>query len=451
MPPDDSRTTTETMREAPPQTDSSDERTVPTRAEELGLGPWHVLVLASTVVLAILMPIEAVFGSLDAAWLIVLSAAISLLLSADTVRRARTGGQRYLRSWFAVDLLAATPFDLVAELPGVAGTSAAEVFRMLALLRVLRIARLFVLQRRWRVQTSFNPAVLRLVFFAFWIGLVAHWMASGWIALDGFELGPPDLSPYQSALYWAITTLTTVGYGDITPIGVGQTYYTMVAMALGAAMYGYIIGNVASLVSNLDVIRAGHLRRVETANHFMRDRQIPRDLQAQVRDYYNYVWDSRVGQETAILDELPKPLHVEIALHTHRNILERVPLFEGAGEDFFRDLVLYLKPQVLLPGQRLMRRGEVGSELYFIEEGAVEVLGTDDESVLAVLGSGDFVGEMALLTDQPRANTVIAADYCILYALDRVGFNRVLENFPDVAGEVRRIAEERRTGSDRSK
>ncbi|MBT8207863.1 MAG: cyclic nucleotide-binding domain-containing protein [Acidimicrobiia bacterium] len=438
------------MTEATKQTDSTHQRTIPTRAEELGLGPWHFLVLVSTIVLAILMPIEAVFGSLDAAWLIVLSAAITVLLLADTLRRARTGGQRYLRSWFVIDLLAAIPFDLVAELPGVAGTSSAEAFRMLALLRVLRVARLFVLQRRWRVQTSFNPAVLRLVFFAFWIALVAHWMASGWIALDGFESGPADLSPYQSALYWAITTLTTVGYGDITPIGVGQTYYTMVAMLLGAAMYGYIIGNVASLVSNLDVIRAGHLQRVETANHFMRDRQIPRDLQAQVRDYYNYVWDSRVGQETAILDELPKPLHVEIALHTHRNILESVPLFTGAGEDFFRDLVLYLKPRVLLPGQRLMRRGEVGSELYFIEEGSVEVLGTDDESVIAVLGSGDFVGEMALLTDQPRANTVIAADYCIVYALDRVGFNRVLENFPDVAGEVRRIADERRTGSDQS-
>lgn len=425
---------------------ATDEGAWTARLHELGLRPWDLLVLLATVFLAFVMPIEAVFGDLDAFWLIAVSAAVSVVLALDVRQRLRTGGRRYLRGWFTVDLLAAIPFDLVAEIPGISDSGAAG-FRLLALTRVLRLTRLFVLQRRWRVQTSFNPAVLRLVFFGFWIAVVAHWMASGWIALDGFESGPPDLPPYQSALYWSITTLTTVGYGDITPIGVGQTYYTMVAMALGAAMYGYVIGNVASLLANLDVIRAQHLRRLENVNHFMRDRHVPRDLQARVRDYYNHVWESRIDTATDVLEDLPGPLHVEIALHTHRTILERVPLFAAAGEDFYRELVLYLESRVFLPGELLMRRGEVGHELYFIDSGSVTVLARDDEEVLAVLTDGDFVGEMALLADRPRANTVIAMGYCHVYALDRAGFGRVLENFPDVAAEVGRIAEARRIES----
>lgn len=420
---------------------------VATRLQELGLGPWDVIVLVSTVLLAVVMPIEAVFDDLDAVWLMVLSAIISLVILADMRRRLAALGSSYLGGWFVVDALAVFPFDLVAEIPGIEGTSAGAVIRILALLRVLRVARLFVLQRRWRVQTSLNPAVLRLAFFGFWIALAAHWIASGWIALDGFESGPADLAPYQSSLYWTITTLTTVGYGDITPIGSGQTYYTMATMALGAAMYGYIIGNVASLLANLDVIRSRHLQRIETVNHFMRDRHIPRELQARVRDYYNYMWDSRLGQETEMLEDLPKPLRVEIALHLNRAILEKVPLFRGAGEEFFRELVLHLDPMVFLPGQVLMRRGEVGHHLYFINKGSVEVLSRDDSEVLAVLGDGDFVGEMALLSSQPRANTVTATEYCNVYALGREGFDRVLSEFPDVAAEVRRIAEERRLES----
>ncbi len=414
------------------------------RLDELGLRPWDVLVLAATIVLAVLMPVEAVFENLDAAWLMVVSAAITTVLVVDIRSRLRSGGRRYLRGWFTVDLLAAIPFDLVAEASEATSMSVANGFRLLALLRVLRVARIFALQRRWRIQTSLNPAVLRLAFFAFWIGLVAHWMASGWIAIDGFESGPADLPPYQSSLYWAITTLTTVGYGDITPVGVRQTYYTMVAMAVGAAMYGYIIGNVASLLANVDLTRARHLQRVETVNHFMRDRHVPRDVQARVRDYYNYMWESRMGQETEVLKDLPTPLHVEISLHTHRRILERVPLFAGAGDDFFRELVLHLRPRVFLPGQHLMRRGEVGNQLYFVDRGTVEVWGRDDREVIATLTDGDFVGEMALLTDQPRANTVTAVGYCNVYALDRAGFEHVLNDFPAVAAEVRRIAERRR-------
>ena len=429
------------------RSNGSGERSLSGRLDELGLQPWDALVLLATVFLAVVMPLEAVFPAMNPPWLMAISATISVLIGIDIRRRLASGEHRYLRGWFTLDLLAAIPFDLLADAPGIAGTGAASILRLMALVRGLRVLRLFALQRRWRIRTSFNPAVVRLAFFAFWIVLISHWMASGWIALDGFESGPPDLPPYQSALYWAITTLTTVGYGDITPVGVAQTYYTMAAMALGAAMYGYIIGNVASLLANLDVIRSRHLRRVETVNHFMRDRHVPRPIQARVRDYYDYVWESRIGQEAEILNDLPKPLHVEIALHLRRTILERVPLFSGADDAFLRELVLHLKAVVFLPGQLVMKRGEVGHELYFIDHGSMEVLAPDDRSVLAVLGDGDFVGEMALLADQPRANTVIATDYCNVYSLGRDAFNRVLASFPDVATEVQRVAEARRLES----
>ncbi|NND01755.1 MAG: cyclic nucleotide-binding domain-containing protein, partial [Acidimicrobiia bacterium] len=368
------------------------------------------------------------------------------LLAVDVRRRLRSD-PAYINRWFTIDLLAAIPFDLIAEAPGIEGGSAAPMLRFLALLRVLRIARVFMLQREWRLRTSFNPAILRLAFFAFWVALLAHWIACGWIAIDGFQSGPADLPPYQSSLYWTITTLTTVGYGDIVPSGQGQTAYTMVTMALGAAMYGYIIGNVASLLANIDVVRSRHLGRIETINNFMRDRGVPRELQARVRDYYNYQWESRMSQQSEMLADLPKPLRVDIALHLNRNILRKVPIFEKASEEFMRELVLQLVPMVFVPGQALMRRGEVGSELFFINKGSVEVLGSDDVESIAVLSDGDFVGEMALLDSLPRANTVRALDYCNVYALDRSAFEQALVDFPDIAAEVQIVADRRRAES----
>ncbi|MBK5267128.1 MAG: cyclic nucleotide-binding domain-containing protein [Acidimicrobiia bacterium] len=252
----------------------------------------------------------------------------------------------------------------------------------------------------------------------------SHWIACGWIALDGLEAGHPELHPYQQALYWTITRLTTVGYGDIAPVGGRQVAYAMVVVGLGVAMFGYIIGNVASLLANIDVLRARHLGRIETINHFLRDRHVPGELQTRVRDYYNYLWESRMGSQSEMLMDLPRSLHIEVALHLHRNVLRKVPIFERASEIFLRELVLHLVPQVFIPGETIIRRGEIGHRIFFINRGNVEVLSHDEGTVVATLSDGDFFGEWALLSSQPRANTVVAVDYCNLYALDRDKFDQ---------------------------
>ena len=254
-----------------------------TRRDELGVTWWDLVVLGATLVIAVTTPLEVVFDFRSGAFGMSFSVLISLLFAADivfrfsrpvevegrTVEDRATIRRHYLRTWFTVDLLAAIPFGLMAV--GAADNSAAEsMFRALSLLRVLRVTRFFVLQRQWRLRTSLNPAVLRLSFFVFWVAILAHWIACGWIALDGAQSGHPELLPYQQALYWTITTLTTVGYGDITPVGRSQVSYTMVVMALGAAMYGYVIGNVASLLANIDVLRSQHLGRIEAINNFLR-------------------------------------------------------------------------------------------------------------------------------------------------------------------------------------
>ncbi len=110
-----------------------------------------------------------------------------------------------------------------------------------------------------------------------------------------------------------------------------------------------------------------------------------------------------------------------------------MPLFLGAGDAFIREIALEMHSVVFTPGDFILRAGEPGGDMYFINRGRVEVLGPDGRTIYDVLGDGDYFGEIALVLHQPRTASVRALDYCDLYQLDKAMFDRVLTHFPDIA------------------
>ena len=80
--------------------------------------------------------------------------------------------------------------------------------------------------------------------------------------------------------------------------------------------------------------------------------------------------------------------------------------------------------------------------MYFLIKGALEVVKADGQ-VIGTLQDGDFFGEIALFKRQPRNASVRATEYSDVYALDRGAFELLLEQYPDVAAQVRVVAERR--------
>ncbi|MBI3394424.1 MAG: ion transporter, partial [Spirochaetia bacterium] len=313
----------------------------------------------------------------------------------------------YLKGWFIVDFMAAIPFDLFMAGSMAMFTDAARVMRLLRLLRLARLAQF--LQKIAKSQVI-NISLLRMVFLVFWVLMIAHFNACAWIALGGgniasLEKGMGNITAedmalipggrlYLRALYWSITTIATIGYGDITPQTSAQTAYAILIELMGAGMYGYAIGNIASLLANIDVARAQFTDRLEKIGTFMRFRKIPDPLQDKVRNYYSYLWETRRGyDESRVLEDLPSTLKLDVALFLNQEILAKVPLFQGASDDLIRRMV--------------MNR------------------------------------EIALLMSSPRTASIRAVDYCDLYALEKDTFQHILRDFPDFSVQVREFARKR--------
>lgn len=404
---------------------------------------WDMLVLIVTVYSAITVPLIVVFKIFPRGYDILSISIVTLVFVLDIAINFSTAipgrgklvydrkaiSKAYLRSWFIVDLIAAFPMPHMA------------ILRMNRLLKLLRISKSLKRLSGPRM----NPSIFRLVLLVFWIMMAAHTISCGWIIMTG---NPDGLSPfelYTRAFYWTTTTLTTIGYGDVTPSTTYQIIYVIFIEIIGAGMYGLIIGNIANLIANIDIAKAQHREKMEKLNTFLRYRNIPLDLSRKINDYFEYLWQTRRGyEESDVLKELPPSLKTWVALFLNKEIIEKVPIFEGASQEFIKETILNLRPVVFTPGDYIVTAGEVGYDMFFISKGTVDVVSADGSTTYATLSDGQFFGEIALLLSMPRTASIIARDYCDLYRLDKETFDRILERYPDFAATIRALAEKRR-------
>ncbi len=126
----------------------------------------------------------------------------------------------------------------------------------------------------------------------------------------------------------------------------------------------------------------------------------------------------------------------------NRETLDRVPLFRGGDPLLLSQLGIALRPQAAPAGQTIIRKGDVGDEMYLICRGEVEVL-DDAGRVIATLRDGNFFGEVALVFDQLRTASVRAKTPCDLFVLSKMDFDRILKDQPQLAEKIREAAQER--------
>ena len=391
---------------------------------------WDLWIGLCATAAAVHAPLCIVFG-LQGGWHTLFDGVLTISFAADAVLRYR--GARESIPLRIADLLAAVPYLTLF------GPSPLQLLRLLKLYRVAQMMRL------WRLHEIRHASLLRLVFFVYWLGLLTHGVSCGWISLRGTEAAIESGSRYVRALYWTVTTLSTVGYGDIAPANDLERIYALGVMMTGVGVVGFIIGSVASLLASIDPARMSHLQRMEELAAFMNYRELPPALRERIGDYYRYAWRKGLDHdESEILERLPPSLRTEVSLHLKRELLQAVPLFRGAEQGFLRDVALEMKPVVFLPGDFVIRAGESGREMYFLSRGSVEVVSQDGATILNRLEAGEFFGEIALLFDEPRTASVRALEYCDLYRLERDLFRRVLARHPEIAAEIEQRGRERR-------
>jgi hypothetical protein len=420
---------------------------------------WNIVILGAILTFLFIITYRIVFQSFEGD---ALYYTLNLLFAADIAvnfltriklgyLRFETGrevARHYLRGWFAIDFLAAFPFELVlvavfGGMPSDPGRARLYLLLQgLTLIKLLKAGRIF---RELEEALRIIPAVRRLLKFGYWFSMAIHLIALGWVLIGAGEAAGPAGDRYLRAVYWVTTTIATIGYGDYAPSHSSnlQIAYTILVELFGVGMFTYIIANVSSLVSNLDVARSAYQRRLDEINAYLRAQRVPAELRDRVRDYYSYLWASQKGVDaSSVLEEMPRSLSQDILLFLNRDAVGKVELFKGADDLLLREAVRLLRPKVFLPGEHIIRQGEYGDCMYFLTSGEVRV--TADGAELARLGPGSPFGETALLEDLHRNASVVSDSFSTGYQLTKADFDALRSRYPEFDQRVKAVAERRR-------
>ncbi|MBF0127112.1 MAG: ion transporter [Magnetococcales bacterium] len=360
----------------------------------------------------------------------------AIMLEGELTTRLEAIRGTYLRGFFTLDLLATMPWDFLCMLLGYWDAAA-----LLTVTRLLRVVRLPQLLRFHRTELLPSQGE-RLFAMSFWILIITSWCACVWMMINVVPKDEDIVTFTIKAYYWTVTTMASVGYGDITPTTNIGRVYAMFVMLLGVALYAFIIGHISTVIVNVNVFRKKNMEKLEQLAAFMRQYDMPQKLQQDIFSFYrHYLLEHSAGGED-LMRELPIKLSERINQHVNVYLLRRGPMFKKASQALLEALGGRMTAEMFLPGEEIIRVGEVGHEMYILVHGVVVVSNQEGE-LLAKLHTKDIFGEIALLQDTVRMANIRAITACNTLKLEKKDFDEVMTAFPEFRKELKKIERHR--------
>ncbi|CAH1985784.1 unnamed protein product [Acanthoscelides obtectus] len=318
---------------------------------------------------------------------------------------------------------------------------------------IVRLNRLFKLPRLWlwfeRTETDTSyPNVFRICKVLLAILVLIHWNACLYFAISyAIGFGTDDwvynfqnstlARQYIYSFYWSTLTLTTIGE---TPVPENNIEYLFVVadFLAGVLIFATIVGNIGSMISNMNLARVDFQNRMDGVKQYMAFRKVGRELEGRVIRWFAYTWaESGALDEERVLSALPDKLKAEIAIRVHLDTLKRVRIFQDCEPGLLEALVLKLRLQVFSPGDYICRKGDVGKEMYIVKRGKLQVVSDDGYTILATLGAGSVFGEVSVLdiagnrTGNRRTANVRSLGYSDLFCLAKDDLLIALADYPE--------------------
>lgn len=390
------------------------------------------LFTTSVIFLGILSAFEAPFASMfgiKANWISALIdtvvAGVFLIDGLLLYQKEKSNGETVAKKFLALSIISSIPIELFLFL--------GLPFTPLRFLRLIRGFRVVPELRRAGLlhELAVIPFSLKIAIAGTGALWAMHFISCMWPIIEPKYVDKSIIDQYVNSMYWSITTLTTVGYGDITPSTIPAKIFTMFVMVLGVGMYGFVIGNISQILSDRNRYKEKAREKIADLQTFMKHYNVPRKVQIDTLDYVNTLLGKRLSDnDSQIIADLPNALQEELTMYMNIKLIKSLTIFEACGPLCLKQVALKLQKKSFSPGQYIIHEGDKGNEMYIINHGKVDVRANNQ--TIITLDDGMFFGEQALIKHTTRNADVVSVSYCDLYILEKNDFLNLIELFPEL-------------------
>jgi CRP-like cAMP-binding protein len=175
-------------------------------------------------------------------------------------------------------------------------------------------------------------------------------------------------------LYWAVTTMTTCGYGDITPLNSWEMSFVIVALFEAGFAFSFFVGNIANLLKRQNLRLMKHQENLAVWDEVIHKSNLPKSVAERIRNHLQHAYDDPVSEMPVFArKDLPKTLLKDVSSHLYKQVLQRLPIFMSLDDNALTDLALSLKPLQMSPNTVVYKEGDWGDCVYFLTKGCVEL------------------------------------------------------------------------------
>ena len=359
-------------------------------------------------------------------------------------RRIRS---HYFKGWFCFDVVSTLPYGWMNELEE-DFSKRNKGIRFLSVIRVIRVFKLQRILKKFRDYIDYRPilqGIVSVIKLCLIISFAAHWCACGWNFIateiedaDWTKLDAPDKydvqDRYIAALYFSVTTMMTVGYGDITPTTSKERVYVIFIMLIGGGLFGYIMNSIAIILQSMETERTKNRKKIFTVTKYMEKKGLDEEVQLEVRKYLEFLFEDESTMKSVEKDML-NMLSSELKNKVYEQINGRLLYKNQVLTKSFSKKILYhvsskIESRVYALNEDVFGSKEAESAIYFVVKGTLNLYLPRNQKPWIRLNREKCFGEVSFFTDMPCIYQAKSVGFSHLLVLKRTKFIESLEDFP---------------------